>query len=172
MKATKRKKICLKGLLQSFADSTGLRVNYAKSQMIPLNLSQEQETNLANTFGCKIGTLPFTCLGLPLGTTKPKIDDYMPLMDRTERRLTSVSSFLTLAGRLQLVNSVISSLPTYAMCSLKIPIAVLDFVDRARRHCLRRGSEVNAKTKSLVAWQKVAKPKKQRWSRSGRSQIS
>ena len=45
------------------------------------------------------------------------------------------------------------------MCSLKIPIAVLDFIDRARKHCLWRGSDVNAKIKSLVAWPKVAKPK-------------
>lgn len=66
MKASQREIFCLKGLLQSFTKSTGLRVNYAKSQMIPLNLSHEQAINLANTFGCQIGTLPFTYLGLPL----------------------------------------------------------------------------------------------------------
>jgi hypothetical protein len=75
----------------------------------------------------------------------------MPLMDRIEKRLTSISSFLTQAGWLQLVNSVLSSFPTYAMCSLKLPIVVLDFIDRARRHCLWRGSEVNAKGKSLIS---------------------
>jgi hypothetical protein len=128
--------------------------------MIPLNLTQDQAVNLANTFGCQLGSLPFTYLGLPLGTTKPRLDDYMPLMDKTEKRLTSISSFLTQAGRLQLVNSVLSSLPTYTMCILKIPIAVLEFIDRARRHCLWRGSDVNAKNKSLVAWPKVTKPKK------------
>ena len=83
----------------------------------------------------------------------------MPLMDRTERRLTSVSSFLTQARRLQLVNFVLSSLPTYTMCCLKIPMAVLDFIDRVTRHCLWRGFEVSAKKKSLVACTKVAKPK-------------
>lgn len=127
LKASQRELYCLKGLVQSFSDSTGLRVNYTKSQMVPLNLHQEQALNLANTFGCQLGSLPFTYLGLPLGTTKPRVEDYMPLMDKTEKRLTSTSSFLTQAGRLQLVNSVLSSLPTYAMCSLKIPVAVLDF---------------------------------------------
>ena len=114
---------------------------------------------LAATFGCQLGTLPFTYLGLPLGTMKPKVDDFMPLMERTEKRFTSTSAFLTQARRLQLVNSVISSMPTYAMCSLKIPIAVLDFINRARKHCLWRGSYVNAKNKSLVAWPKAVKPK-------------
>ena len=42
--------------------------------------------NLARTFRCQLGTLPFTYLGLPLGTTKPRVDDYMPLMDRTEKK--------------------------------------------------------------------------------------
>ena len=80
-------------------------------------------------------------------------------MNKTKRRLTSTSAFLTQAGRLQLVNLVMSSLPTYAMCCLRVPIAVLDFIDRARRHCLWRGSDVNAKGKSLAAWPKVTKPK-------------
>jgi hypothetical protein len=145
MKASQRELFCLKGLLQSFSISTGLKVNYSKSQMIPLNLPHEQAVILSNTFGCQLGTFPFTYLGLPMGTTKPRVEDYMPLMDRTERRMTSTSAFLTQAGRLQLVNSVLSSLPTYAMCSLKIPIAVLDFIDRARRHCLWRGSDVMPK---------------------------
>jgi hypothetical protein len=83
MTASQRELFCLKGLLQSFSDSTGLKVNYAKSQIIPLNLAQEQAMNLANAFGCQLGTLPFTYLGLPLGTTKPKVEDYMPLMDKT-----------------------------------------------------------------------------------------
>ena len=98
MKASQRELFCLKGLLQSFTESTGLKVNYFKSQMIPLNLTQEQASILANTFGCQLETLPFTYLGLPLGTTKPKVEDYMPLMDRTERRLTATSAFLTQAG--------------------------------------------------------------------------
>jgi len=46
--------------------------------MIPLNLSEDQAQNLASTFRCKLGGLPFTYLGLPLGTTKPKIIDLMP----------------------------------------------------------------------------------------------
>jgi hypothetical protein len=32
-------------------------------------------------------------------------------------------------------------------------------IDRARRHCLWRGSNANAKGKSLAAWPKVTKPK-------------
>ncbi|KAJ1283790.1 hypothetical protein BS78_03G153800 [Paspalum vaginatum] len=81
-------------------------------------------------------------------------------MNRVERRLTAVSSFLSYAGRLTLVNSVLSSLPTYTMCTLKLPVAVIEYIDRARKHCLWRGSDMNAKGKSLVAFKKVCRPMK------------
>jgi len=32
--------------------------------------------HLAQTFGCSKGTLPFTYLGLPLGLTKLKVEDF------------------------------------------------------------------------------------------------
>ncbi len=76
---------------------------------------------LASTFGCSIGTLPFTYLGLPLGTSRPKVVDFSPLTDRIERRLTASSAFLSYGDRLTLVNSIMSSLPTYYMCSLSLP---------------------------------------------------
>jgi len=61
----------LKGLLRSFSDSTGLHVNFAKSFLVPINMSNHRATYLANIFGCQVGSMPFTYLGLPLGTTKP-----------------------------------------------------------------------------------------------------
>jgi hypothetical protein len=80
--------------------------------------------------------MPFTYFGLPMGTTKSRVEHFAPLMNRVERQLTTISSMLTQAGKLQLVNSVISSLPTYNMCSMAAPITVLENIDRARRHCM------------------------------------
>lgn len=60
----------LKGLLRSFSDSTGLHVNFEKSFLVPINMSDSRATHLANTFGCQVASMPFTYLGLPLGTTK------------------------------------------------------------------------------------------------------
>jgi len=95
-----------------------------------------------------------------MGTTKPRIEHFGFTMNKVERRLTATSNFLSHAGRLELVNSVLSSLPTYAMCTLQLPISVIEYIDRARRHCLWRGSDSNAKMKCLVAWKKCIKPKR------------
>ena len=50
--------------------------------MISINVSQDKMVHLASTFGCEIGTMPFIYLGLPMGTSKPRVDDFSPMMDR------------------------------------------------------------------------------------------
>jgi hypothetical protein len=41
---------------------------------------------LATTFGCATGVLPFTYLGLPLGTMKPTINDMSPLVRSCQKK--------------------------------------------------------------------------------------
>lgn len=161
LKADQREILCLKALLNTFSTCSGLKINYHKSCMIPINTDNDRTEILAGTFGCKIGSLPFTYLGLPMGITKPRIVDFSPLIDRVERRLPATTSFLNHGQRLSMVNSLLSSLPTYYMCTLKLPKKVILHIDRARRHCLwRKNSDPETKTHSLAAWDIVCKPKK------------
>lgn len=92
--------IALRDMLHTFAASTGLKVNFAKSQMIPLNVSEEEATRLSGIFQCALGTLPFTYLGLPMGTTRPTVQELMPLVDSVERRLSASFSMLNQGSRL------------------------------------------------------------------------
>jgi hypothetical protein len=129
MKADQRQLLCHKVILETFAQSTGLRVNYSKSGLVPLNLSAEKAEIMTGVFGCKRQEIPFTYLGLPMGTTRPRVEHYEPVMNRMQRQLTSISSQLTHAERLQLVNSVLSSSPTYTMCSVSVPSSVHAYFD-------------------------------------------
>jgi hypothetical protein len=133
MQADARQLLCLKALLQSFADSTGLKVNYHKSCLVPINVAESKIPHLIGVFGCSLGAMPFTYLGLPLGTTKPLVRDFAPLICRIERRMSASSTFLSYSGRLQLVNSVMSSLPTYYMCTIKLPKQVIEVIDKFRK---------------------------------------
>jgi hypothetical protein len=81
----------LKSLLHSFAASTGLKVNYNKSVMVPLNITEEKLETLSQLFGCQKGSLP-------------NIQDFLPLMQKIEKRLTSTSTFLYQGGKLEMVN--------------------------------------------------------------------
>jgi hypothetical protein len=55
-----------KRILNQYAAFTSLKINYSKSSLVPINVSSEEANILAESFGCKLGSMPFTYLGLPL----------------------------------------------------------------------------------------------------------
>jgi hypothetical protein len=144
MEACPLQLVALRAIVNTYAASTWLKVDYSKSCMYPINISEQRLNHLASTFSCQNGSMPFTYLGLPLSLTQPSIQDCMPLVHRMERRLIGTSMFLTQGGKLQMVNSVLSSLATYYTCSIKVPITILHQVDKYRRHCLWRWGDVNS----------------------------
>jgi len=149
----------LKEILHSFAAATGLKVNFHNSCLIPINVPAHKVPFLTEAFGCIEGKLPFTYIGIPLGTTKPLVKDFAPLVCTIERNLSASSMYLNYAGRLQLINSVISSIPTYYICILKLPKKAIESIDKFRKNYLWRGSDINAKGYNLAAWEMVMVPK-------------
>jgi hypothetical protein len=105
--------------------------------------------------------MSFTYLGLPLGTTKSSLQEYTPMLSKIEKRLSGISKHLSYHGRLILVNSVFSALPTFYMCSLKIPPQVIMQIDIYRKNCLWSEGEINRRGKCLVAWEVATKSKDQ-----------
>ena len=74
---------------------------------------------------------------------------------RVERKLSASSVYLSYSGRLQLINSVVSSLPIYFMCTLSLPKTVIEIIDKFRKNCLWRGCDINAKGYNLATWEMV-----------------
>jgi hypothetical protein len=50
--------VALKEILHKFSISTGLKVNYHKSSMVPINVKEEEMQQLANAFGAKLPRSP------------------------------------------------------------------------------------------------------------------
>ena len=148
----------IKGLLQKISLSTGLKINYHKSSMIPINVDDTLISELATCFGCQVASPPFTYLGLPMGTTRPRIADLVPIISRLERRLCSTSCFLSQGARLQLITSTLSSMPIYWMCSLQMPTGIINQMDRVLRQCLWRDNKETPK-QALSAWDMLCKTK-------------
>jgi hypothetical protein len=88
----------LKSILNTFVDSTWLKVNYSKLSMFPINISADRLNHLASTFQCKAGELPFTYLDFPLSLNKPIVQGCFPMVHRIERRLVNTSFFVTRGG--------------------------------------------------------------------------
>lgn len=149
----------IKSLLHIFSISTGLFVNYSKSSIVPTNIDNAAAHELADNFGCRVESLPFTYLGLPLGTTKPSLHDIMPFFSRIDKRLSGVANFMNYVGRLTYVNSAIAFMPIFAMCSFKVHFTILDHVNKSSRDILWHGNDINKKGKCLASWKMVCEPK-------------
>jgi hypothetical protein len=60
----------LKEILEAFSSTTGLTKNYSKSTFVPINLSDEEQTQISNILGCPVASFPQTYLGIPISDTK------------------------------------------------------------------------------------------------------
>jgi retron-type reverse transcriptase len=151
----------MKEILERYANSTGLKINFHKSSMIPINLSNINAQRIAPLIGCNIASMPFTYLALPLGTTKPSVQDLMPLVDRIERRVSATFMLMSYSGKVSLINSLLTSIATFTMCSIQLHPKILEHIEKIRRHCLwvKKNEEGEEKCNSLVAWDRVCRPK-------------
>src|SRR4051812_21698715 len=104
--------------------------------------------------------MPFTYVGLPLGTTRPSVQDLMPLIRMVERRLCATLNMISYGGKLSLLNSVITSLVIFALCTLRLPTKIIELLDKIRRRCLwTKKTDQGDKCNSLASWDMVCKPK-------------
>jgi hypothetical protein len=93
---------------------------------MPINVDKGKTLHLAQTIRCQVGPMPFTYLGLPLGTTRPSVEEFFLFVNKIERKMMDMSKMLSYQGRLILVNSVLSALSVFYMCPLKILINLLE----------------------------------------------
>ena len=136
MPACTQQATTIKDILNDYATSIGLKITFHKSTLITMNCDLAKTQEIANIFGCVIGKLPFTYLGLPLGTTRPTIIEFMPLVCSMERRLTATLNMISYGGKLSLLNSVITSLIIFALCTLRLPTKIIELLDKIRIKCL------------------------------------
>src|SRR4051812_12114104 len=98
MKASVAQAQHMKNNLSAYADSVGLNINFQKSNLVPMNLTDNEANMLAGIFDCELGSMPFTYLGLPTGTIEPTINNLMPLVCKLEIILSSTLSMMSYGG--------------------------------------------------------------------------
>lgn len=93
-------------ILRHFATQTGVKINFHKSILIPINVPQDNLLPISKILGCKIGSFPFTYLGLPLSANRLKLEDFTTIHQQIERRLVGCSTMPNLDGRVVLTKYV------------------------------------------------------------------
>ena len=140
-------------MLLCFQAVTGLKVNTPKSEIVPIGEVPNVHV-LAEILGCPIESLPMTYLGMPLGASFKSPTVWNPILERTERKLAEWKKmYLSKGGRLTLLKSTLSSLPTYFLSLFTIPTHVANKIERLQRDFLWGDSKTH-----LVGWDKVCAP--------------
>ncbi|XP_059650449.1 uncharacterized protein LOC132296254 [Cornus florida] len=123
-----------------FADDTiavsGLKVNVGKSVIVPVGEVQEVDT-LAAVLGCGTQRFPISYLGLSLGDSARRVGSWNPVIERVERRLAGwKKQYLSKGGKVTLVKSTLSSLPTYFLSLFRIPASIVGRIEMLQRNFL------------------------------------
>jgi hypothetical protein len=124
-------------------------------------ISQDREKAIffADIMNCAIGEWPIKYLRVPVTSSKLHIVDWMPVDEKLLKRLDGwKGNALSLGGRLILINSCLSSVPTYYMSMHMLPKNILKRMDRTRKRFFSQGGGEKRKY-YLVKWSKITRPK-------------
>jgi hypothetical protein len=127
----------LKWILTCFELMSGMRINYHKSELVPINISEAEEVQIyANVFGCPVGAFPIKYLGIPLHYTKLRREDIQPLIDKIGKRIAGWrGKLLTQAGRMVLIKTCLASIPVYLLTFIKFPRWAINLINSHMTNC-------------------------------------
>jgi hypothetical protein len=93
-----------------------MRINYHKSELIPINLEREDCLPFLEILECTLGSFPVKYLGIPLHHDKLHREDLQPLVDSLLLRMAGWrGKLLSTAAKKTLIQAVLASIPIYML---------------------------------------------------------
>lgn len=145
-------------MFHGYGATSGQIINPGKSTFYSGSVSYRRQAAIAEILGFAIGKLPFVYLGIPIFKGKPRACHLQPIADRIKAKLAAWKpSLLSIAGRVQLVKTVIYGMMLYSFLVYTWPISLLKTVDRWIKNFIWSG-DVNYKKVCTASWHKVCFP--------------
>lgn len=99
----------------------GLKINFKKSELILMVMVPNIEL-LVDVLSCKVGALPSSYLGMPLGARYKSEAVWDGVEEWFRKRLALWKrQYISNGGRVTLIKSTLSNLPLYLMSILPLP---------------------------------------------------
>ncbi|GJX42038.1 putative RNA-directed DNA polymerase, eukaryota, reverse transcriptase zinc-binding domain protein [Tanacetum coccineum] len=145
--------------LEEFKQVSGLVPSIPKSTAYFCNVPNAIKASILNSMPFAEGVLPVRYLDVPLISSKLLFRDCKILVENLESRVNDWrNKFLSLAGRLQLIRSVLSSMHIYWASVFILPSRIVHDLEQLMRGFLWCQGEMK-KGKAKVAWDSVCMPK-------------
>ena len=127
----------LKCILKCFELVSGLKINYNKSQFGCLGKSEGWCREATSFLNCSQLEFPFSYLGIPVGVSSKCRSVWQLIISKFEAKLARWKQRnLSMGGRITLINSVLTALPTYLLSFFKIPKHVVQKIVSIQRNFL------------------------------------
>ncbi|WOK97483.1 hypothetical protein Cni_G06191 [Canna indica] len=147
----------LKKILCLYSSITNQNINLEKSEcFFPSDYPKSKRDGICNLLGIKEGVLPFKYLGAHINKGKTPINIQRQIINKAKKRLDFwASKNITQAGKVVLLNSVVSSIPIHALATTWINDAVVkDYVKLAREYFWKFGKKKHGL--HLVRWKRIS----------------
>ena len=152
----------LKRIMCCFQACSRLKTNFNKSSITGMSVSDDLLHQACDIMGCTSLPLPIKYLGLPLHFKKASFKDWTPVIDKFTAKLdTWKANYLSLGGRLTLVNSVLIAIPTYYLSVLHFPAKVEKELDKIRHRFLWKSHSGPSRGHCLAKWNTICRDKNQ-----------
>lgn len=137
-------------ILECLQQASGLKINSNKSKVYGIVVSNMEVDFIANRMGCSPGKMPFTYLGIPIGTNMRRISSWNGIIDKFKKRLSLWKArTLSFGGRLTLVKSVLGSISLF-----RAPMEVIKKLESLRQRFFWGGTDEVRKI-AWVKWDKA-----------------
>ncbi|XP_058750205.1 uncharacterized protein LOC131623225 [Vicia villosa] len=101
---------------------SGLKVNFHKSSLVGVNVSQNWLLEAANVLNCGISSLPISYLGLPIGANPKRMETWSHVINTVKSRLSGwKNKHLSVGGRILILKLVLYAIPVYFLSFFKAP---------------------------------------------------
>lgn len=140
--------------IEEFKGFSGLSPSIHKSTTFMCNVSSSVRDGIRGILPFEEGVLLVRYLGVPLIARQLVRSDCMVLVDKVQKRIADWrNKFLSFAGRLQLINSVLSSMQIYWASVFLLPKFIIVQINKLLQNFLWNGSTPK------VSWAQVCMPK-------------
>ncbi|GJX25241.1 hypothetical protein Tco_0231537 [Tanacetum coccineum] len=138
-------------ILNVFHIASGIKINIQKLNVFGIGVSHSEMVSMASCTGCETCVLPFSYLGLPIGSNMSRIASWEILIDRFKSRMSRwKANLLSIRGHLTLIKYVLGRLGNYYFSIFKVPESVIRSLESLRAIFFWGGRENNKK----IAWVK------------------